>query len=69
MIENCFSAIRKIVTESVEVCGKKFLDFSKNSSKKATHFYFWYDVGTVDDLIIFKSQSFLTYIAHETERR
>jgi len=42
--------------KSFEVCGKKFLDFSKNSSKKATHFYFWYDVGTVDDLIISKSR-------------
>jgi len=31
--------------KSLEVCDKKFLDFSKNSSKKATHFFYWYDVA------------------------
>jgi len=39
MIENCFSAIRKIVKESLEVCGKFSVDFSKNLSKKATYFF------------------------------
>jgi hypothetical protein len=41
-IENCFSAIRKIVKDEfriLEVCGRKVLDFSKNSSKKATYFF------------------------------